>query len=156
MCRKWTIIVAVALLFAGCAQYENIRPALSVLVGPDTDNPENPYVVRLGAEVDQVEFGGQFEYLGRDGKQSTGVYAVAYLPIDPNVVGQTYLGAVASLSMDADGGYAGPIVGTIHQITDQVAIIAEGGWREFSGDYGDQFGEWSDQWTAKLGVRIRY
>ncbi len=155
--RKWTAIIIVAsFLVSGCAQYENIRPALSVLAGPNTDSAENPYVVRLGAEVDQVEFGGQFEYLGQNGKQSTGVYAVAYLPIDPNVVGRTYLGAVGSLSIDEDGGYAGPIVGTIHQITDQVAIIAEGGWREFSGEYGDQFQEWSDQWTAKLGVRVRY
>lgn len=159
MVRRMTAVLVVAAMVAicGCGSYEGVRPSVWMGSGTDTDSPDNPYKVRFGAEIDEeLEFGGQFDYQGQDGPQSTGVYALVFLPIDPNIVGRTYLGGQATFSFDEDGGYAGPIAGTVYPITDRISAFVEGGWREFSGQMEGQMTNWNDQWTATFGVRGRY
>lgn len=155
MKRTLILIVALAcLLVAGCQEQQITAWMLS---GADVDNESNEIVGRVGLAQGGTEIGVQSDWIGVHGeRQWYGVYGAIDLPIDPNIVGQPYLGYQASVANNKeDGNTFGPILGTKYPLAKNADFAVEGWYRSFR-DGSKESPVADDQWKAVAGLRYKF
>lgn len=143
---KILIITALPLLlFAGCA--EPIQPKVWLLSGSQPDNMDSniEYLGRVGIG-DKTEIGLTANWWEQDPHQSYGLYALRYLPTDPNsMLGNPYAGAHSTLYVSENrGGMYGFFAGTIQNIGG-IDLVTEYQYRVVGEAIASQTGKKDDQ-----------
>lgn len=148
------IIVGVCLLLCqGCL--EHAAPKLWILGGTDADQKNEQIYGRFGVEQDGFEFGIESMWQGVKGAgQSYGAYTVGYL--EPSVlVDRFYVGYHATVAVDEDGGYYGPIAGVLKNVAG-LPIVFEYQFRSFTGDMDIVLGDENEEHTLFGGLQFAF
>lgn len=157
------LLVFCGLLVAGCSeQTAKVTPSVWLLSGANVQDTESQndmqdsleYVGRLGIQVDQTEFGVASDWwMGSDPRQSYGIYAVRFLPLD--LLGESYVGAQATLDVEEDsGGMYGFVAGTIVPVGG-LDVVTEFQARQYSDDLADKMAG-NDEYKAFVGLRFKF
>jgi len=151
------IILILVFLAAGCSQ--TLKPAAWLLAGTnaqDLDTADIEYIGRLGLQSDQTEFGLASNWW-QAGNQSYGVYALQFLPADPNgLLGTPYLGLSATVDVAREnGGLYGFITGTILNIGG-IDVVTEFTARTYNEDIKERMPESENKYRIFAGSRLRF
>jgi len=159
MIRQIVILFTMALLVAGCS--ENLRPTASFLTGRNVEieGESEEYVGRIGAQIDRVDFGLAATWLNKakENRQAYGVYILQQFINDPNlpVLGNAYIGAQATLNLEEDTGFYGPIIGTSTYLGG-VEILTEFQYRHYDDAIKAIQGETEDKYKIFIGPKFQF
>ena len=145
---------AVLIAGAGCNE-EQCRPTAWLMGGTGDDSVDNDIVGRVGLRNPQgIEFGAESNWIGVHGaNQNYGAYVIGEL--DKTPVGTPYIGGHASIIDDEDGGFYGPVAGTILEVAG-IETVIEYQYLEFTGMMEDAQGVWNDEHKVLVGFRLRF
>lgn len=123
---------------------------------PEADSPDNTFVLRAGAQLDDVEICLESVYQGVHGDtQSYGVFVAMHILGEPGALGAPYIAFHATIIDAEDGGFYGPIAGTKYPLGKNLEAIVEGWYRDFTGAQ-KRSAEQNDEFLAFAGLRLKF
>ncbi len=137
---KRTLIAITTVLLVAATGCQTARPTAWFLSGADIDSSVNEYIGRIGIESQDekgepvTEFGLQSDWIGATGgRQKYGVYALWFVPFGENVLGRQFAGYATTIDWDhEEGGYYGPVAGTIRPINENISALVQYSYRDFT------------------------
>lgn len=135
-------------------EMEDTRIVVWGLATTDADSPDNEFVLRFGVQLKDIELGYESLWRGAHGDgQTHGVYVLMHLEGDiSSWLGRPYIGYHASLIDTEDGGFYGPVAGTVYWDV----FVMEVWYRDFTGKLKAELDNSNDIWKVTAGARFAY
>ncbi len=136
------------------AEAQDVQFVVWGLATTDADSPDNEFVLRAGVQLEDIELGYESLWRGAHGDgQTHGVYVLMHLEGDiSSWLGRPYIGYHASLIDAEDGGFYGPVAGTVYWDV----FVMEVWYRDFTGKLKAELDNSNDVVKFTVGARIAF